>query len=79
MGGKLSPVIIVVLVLVVIAIGMLIFSLLTSDNDTPSPNQSGSNQSGTSEEIIDEKPILNLSKDFEGEYPNQVIIKVESD
>ena len=45
MGGKLSPVIIVVLVLVVIAIGMLIFSLLTSDNDTPSTNQSGSNQS----------------------------------
>ena len=78
MGGKLSPVIIVVLVLVVIAIGMLIFSLLTSDNDTPSTNQSGSNQSGTSEEIIDEKPILNLSKDFEGEYPNQVIIKVEA-
>ena len=78
MGGKVSPVIIVVLVLVVIAIGMLIFSLLTSDNDTPSTNQSGSNQSGTSEEIIDEKPILNLSKDFEGEYPNQVIIKVEA-
>ncbi len=78
MGGKLSPVIIVVLLLVVIAIGIFAFWLLTEKKETTTPNQNGENQVGTTEPVEEEKPILNLSKEFEGEYPSQVIIKVEA-
>lgn len=78
MGGKLSPVIIVVLLLVVVAIGIFAFWLLTEKNETTTPSQSGENQVGTTEPVVEEKPILNLSKEFEGEYPSQVIIKVEA-
>lgn len=78
MGGKLSPVIIVVLLLVIIAIGIFAFWLLTEKNETTNPGQSGEDQIGTTEPAEEEKPILNLSKEFEGEYPSQVIIKVEA-
>lgn len=78
MGGKFSPVIIVVLLLVVVAIGILIFSILTGKTETTNPNQKGDASDSISEPVEEEKPILNLSKEFEGEYPSQVIIKVEA-
>lgn len=78
MGGKLSPVIIIVLLLVVVAIGILAFSLLTGKTETTNPNQNGETQTDTSGNVEEEKPILNLSKEFEGEYPSQVIIKIEA-
>lgn len=78
MGGKLSPIIIIVLLVVVIAIGALIFTTLTgSDKQTENKNP-GETNPGTSDVVEEKKPILNLSKEVEGEYPSQVIIKVEA-
>lgn len=67
MGGKLSPVIIVVLVLVVIAVGVLIFNVLKPSNPT-NPDQ------GTSTGEVSTKPVLNLSKEAEGDKPSKVTI-----
>lgn len=78
MGGKLSPIIIVILVLVVVAIGILAFSMLTGKNEVATPSPSGGEEPGATEVLEEEKPILNLSKEFEGEYPSKVIIKVET-
>lgn len=78
MGGKLSPVIIIVLLLVVVAIGIFAFYLLTGKTETTNPNQEGESTTDTLENVDEEKPILNLSKEFEGEYPSQVIIKIEA-
>lgn len=77
MGSKLSPIIIVVLVVVVIAIGALIFTTLTDSNKTDGSSTSGKNGTGMSD-VLKEKPIINLSKEFEGEYPSKVIIKVKA-
>lgn len=78
MGGKLSPVIIIVLLVVVIAIGAFIFTTITDSEKSGGENNpvvvdpDGANVGDES------KPILTLDKVFEGEYPNQVIIKVKA-
>jgi formylglycine-generating enzyme required for sulfatase activity len=69
MGSKLSPVIIVVLLIVAIALGVLIFSTLTSNNTS---NNANSNISTSEEEVV--KPVLNLSKKYEGDSPKKVTI-----
>lgn len=78
MGGKLSPVIIIVLVVVVIAIGAYIFTTITGSNNPGNTKNPDASNPGTSDVGEESKPILNLSKEFEGEYPNQVIIKIEA-
>ena len=80
MGSKFSPIIIVVLLVVVIAIGALIFTTLTSSNGSGKGNTNTSSSDSTDNQgvVEEKKPILNLSKEFEGDYPNQVIIKVEA-
>lgn len=82
MGGKLSPIIIVVLIAIIIAIGMLFYStFIASDTSTGNGGSSkdDTTSQGTSDEVEETKPILNLSKEYEGEYPSQVIIKVEAE
>ena len=72
MGGKLSPIIIGVLVAVVIAIGLLIYSILTGETTT----SNNKNQTSTEEEI---KPTITLSKDTGGEEkPKKVTIVVNA-
>ena len=61
MGGKFSPVIIVVLVLVVVAIGALIFQVYTTGSVG---GDGGKQQSGKSENV-DTKPLLKISKEYE--------------
>lgn len=72
MGGKFSPIIIGVLIVVVIAIGVLIYTTLTTDSSTG--NKVG-NQPGTSQEETS-KPVLNLSKKYDGDSPKEVTINV---
>lgn len=78
MGGKLSPIIVVVLLIVVIAIGILIFTTLTNSNTSGGNGKSEDGSSDTENLVEENKPILNLSKEYEGEYPSEVIIKVEA-
>lgn len=70
MGGKLSPLIIVVLIAALIGVGVFAFKLLTSDSTTPSGN-----------EVIDEvvesdEPVITLSKEVNEEDASSVVINV---
>ena len=67
MGGKLSPVIIAVLVIVVVALGVLMFNIMKSD--TPSTNPGGTEQG-----VESTKPVLNLSKEVDEQDKNKVTI-----
>lgn len=78
MGGKLSPVIIIVLLVVVIAIGALIFTTITDSGKSGGENNPGVVDPDGANVEDESKPILTLDKVFEGEYPNQVIIKVKA-
>lgn len=78
MNSKLSPIIIVALVVVLLAIGFLIFITLKPSSNTEKPNISKKDEPGTSSVNVEDKPVLNLSKEYEGEYPNKVIIKIEA-
>lgn len=77
MKGKISPIIIIVLVLVLIALGCLIFMTLKPSNPkkTNTPSTSNTKEPDVMQE---DTPVLNLSKVAEGEYPSKVIIKVEA-
>lgn len=79
MGGKLSPVIIIALVVVLVVIVGLMVTILKPSTKTPNPNKPGDTSLGNTD-IVDEekKPVLNLNKEFEGEYPSEVVIKVEA-
>lgn len=61
MGGKFSPVIIIVLVLVVVAIGALIFQVYT----TGSVGGDNGKQQTAKNETVDTKPLIKISKEFE--------------
>lgn len=80
METKFSPIIIAVLVVVLIAIGALIFTTVSGnkDNKTGSSNSNSLDENSENPGSNKPKPILNLSKEFEGEYPSKVIIKVEA-
>lgn len=85
MGSKLSPVIIVVLVIVVIAIGALIFTTLKGDsskndkaNSANTTNLDSTENQGDDSSSENKNSALLLSKDFDGEYPSRVTIKVEA-
>lgn len=67
MRGKLSPVIIAVLVIVVVALGVLMFNIMKSD--TPSTNPGGTEQG-----VESTKPVLNLSKEVDEQDKNKVTI-----
>lgn len=78
MKAKLSPVIIIALVAILMAIGYLIFVTIKGPSDPKKPNKPQSDDPGSSTVEPEAKPVLNLSKEFEGEYPNKVIIKIEA-
>ena len=67
MGGKLSPVIIAVLVIVVVALGVLMFNIIASDDPVVEP---GGPTTGDSESEV----ILNLSKEIDEKNSNKYII-----
>ena len=66
MKGKFSPIIIGVIVVVIIAIGALIFTTLSGNN-------SGTNNKKNTEQDVG-KPVINLSKDADGDKPKKVTI-----
>jgi len=73
MGGKLSPIIIVVLVLVVIAVGALIFQVYT----TGSVSGDNGKQPGGNTENVDTKPLIKISKEYEeGSVVSEVTLVV---
>lgn len=67
MGGKLSPLIIIVLIVILVAIGGLIVKTLTTDTSNPDKGDIG-------EETILEEPIITLNKEINEENENMVII-----
>ena len=66
MKGKLSPVIIVVLVVVAVALGALVLTALTGNSTKNNDNKNIEQDKG--------KPVLNLSKDTDGDKPQKVTI-----
>ena len=66
MKGKFSPIIIGVIVVVIIALGALIFTTLSGNN-------SGTNNKKNTEQDVG-KPVINLSKDADGDKPKKVTI-----
>ena len=67
MGGKLSPLIIVVLIVILVAIGGLIFKTITADSSNPIAGNNGV------EEYLEE-PIIVLNKEVNEENDSIVII-----
>ena len=68
MEGKLSPVIIIALIVVFIAVGALIVNFIVTGNIP------GTNNGNNDSSVVSTKPVINLSKDFEGEKPKKVTI-----
>ena len=70
MGGKLSPLIIIVLVVVLVFVGGLIFKTVTNEETGKSKNENN-----VGEEFLEE-PIITLNKEINEENENIVIITV---
>lgn len=66
MKGKFSPIIIGVIVVVIIALGALIFTTLSGNNSETN------NKKNTEQDVG--KPVINLSKDADGDKPKKVTI-----
>lgn len=71
MGGKLSPLIIIILLGVLIGVGSLIFKTVFTDSDTPT------NKTAI-DEVTLEEPIMTLSKEINEEDDGIVIITVNA-
>lgn len=69
MGGKASPLIIILLLVVLVGIGGLIFKTLTSDN-------SEGNKGNIDIEMNEEIPVITLNKEVDPENDSKVIITV---
>ena len=69
MGGKASPLIIVLLIVVLVGIGGLIFKTLTTDNST-------TNKNNIDVEAYEEIPVITLNKEVDPENKAKVIITV---
>ena len=67
-GSKLSPVVIIALIVVFIAVGALIINFIVTGN-IPGTTNNKENPSDVST-----KPVINLSKDSEGDKPKKVTI-----
>lgn len=69
MGGKASPLIIILLLIVLVGVGGLIFKTLTNDSST-------SNKNNIDIETYEEIPVITLNKEVDPENDTKVIITV---
>ena len=69
MGGKASPLIIILLLVILIGVGGLIFKTLTTDNTT-------TNKNNIDVEMYEEVPVITLNKEVDPENDKKVIITV---
>jgi len=69
MGGKASPLIIILLLVVLVGVGGLIVKTLTTDSSTGDKNNIG-------EESYEEIPVITLNKEVDPENDSKVIITV---